>query len=122
MTRPRDYYYLQLCSDDSKDTYPENTAAEFRVNLPKLLELKGNWECALLDITFWPEVEGTKPDEIYICTNLIANDYAMNSLHPILKRITVPTNIMTKVTVRLPLREFKRVTQSTLQTIHMYIE
>ena len=40
--------YLFLSSGDSP-IHPGNTANDFTVELPHLLDLKGDWECALID-------------------------------------------------------------------------
>ena len=39
--------YIVLSSDNSSDTYRNNDAFTFTVDLPKNLVLDGNWLCAL---------------------------------------------------------------------------
>jgi hypothetical protein len=115
-------YYLYLNSNDSRSFYPENDPSDFRIRLPKPLNLKGDWECALLNISFWPDFHTSeKPKEIYICLEEIANSYAMDNLYPILRRISIPENLITKINLIYPQVDFVPVTQSVLQSIRLYI-
>lgn len=122
MSGKRDDYYLHVNCNDSTSIYPDNDPADFRIRLPKPLSLEGEWECALLNISFWPQFHTSeKPKELYICIDEIANSYAVDGLYPILKRVSVPENIITKVNLIYPHLDFLPVTQSLLQSVHVYI-
>jgi hypothetical protein len=122
MSSKRSHYFLYLNSNDSTDFYPNNEPADFRTQLPRPLTLDGEWECALVSITFWPQFHTSeKPKEMYVCLEEVGNSYALDSLYPILKRVSVPENIITKVHLNYPHLDFTTVTQTVLQSIRLYI-
>ena len=47
-----DQYLLTLPSNSSRLLYPENQPNRFRIQLPKSLDLEGDWEVALVDILY----------------------------------------------------------------------
>ena len=115
-------YYFHVCSQDSLDIFPDNNASNFKIQLPSTLYLEGNWECGLMNISFWPEfTTETKPKEIYIGCDLIVNSYAMNNLFPVLKRISVPSNLNTKINIHFPEIDFIDMHKKIIQTVHFYI-
>lgn len=46
------HHFLFCSSKDCINFHPENNSNDFIVELPKTLHLDGDWECALLDVTF----------------------------------------------------------------------
>ena len=46
-------YYFYLCSNDCIKSYPSNNPSYFKIDLLQNLNLEGEWELALLDISFW---------------------------------------------------------------------
>ena len=46
--------YLFLSSSDCGDIYPDNNPLDFTIDLFPILELKGEWECGLLEIDYKP--------------------------------------------------------------------
>lgn len=118
-----EYYHLHLSSSDSRDIYPNNTASDFRVQLPRSLRLQGKWEGALLNISYWPQVHSTsrKPDELYICSDLVGSCYALNSLHPVLKRISMPDQENAKINIHFASPDFLPLIQNTVQNLRIYI-
>jgi hypothetical protein len=122
MTGKRDQYYLHLNCNDSSKFYPSNKPADFRINLPKPLSLDGYWECALVNISFWPEFESSvKPKEMYICSDIVGNSYALQNLYPVLKRVSLQENLITKVNTNYSHVDFVPVTHSVLQSVRIYI-
>jgi hypothetical protein len=122
MAGKREHYYLHVNCNDSSEFYPTNDPSDFRIKLPRPLTLEGEWECGLINLSFWPQfATSEKPKEIYICTDLIGNSYAMDGLHPILKRISVPENVITKVNINYAHVDFITLNQSILQTVQLYI-
>ena len=45
-------FYLTLPSDSSKEYFPDNTVTEFKVKLPKVIELQGMYEVGLAEISY----------------------------------------------------------------------
>ncbi|KAJ8039500.1 hypothetical protein HOLleu_17245 [Holothuria leucospilota] len=45
-------FYLTLPSNSSMDVYPENTLSNYRVKLPTSLQLSGEWEVGLMEISY----------------------------------------------------------------------
>jgi hypothetical protein len=53
-------FYVTLPSNASMDTYPNNTVTEYATKLPHPLELDGQWEVGLVEVTYpitWYNVE-----------------------------------------------------------------
>lgn len=82
-----DSHYLFLASSDSQAIHPMNSARDFIVELPNTLQLKGAWECALVDI----QLSGVSSSglSLYICTDLCEETYGANKHQPILRSISV---------------------------------
>jgi hypothetical protein len=122
MSGKRDEYYLHLNCKDSTEFFPSNDPADFRIKLPRPLTLDGQWECALINLSYWPQFHTSeKPKEMYLCLEEVSNSYAMDGLHPILKRVSVPENIITKVNLIYPHIDFLPINQTVLQSIRFYI-
>ena len=52
-----DEFYLFLNSGDSLTTHVNNNAGDFVIDLPWIFKLQGRWECALVELTFFPDFE-----------------------------------------------------------------
>ena len=50
-------FYLTLPSNSSMDYYPDNTVARYTTKLTNTVELEGEWEVGLTEISFPSEVE-----------------------------------------------------------------
>jgi hypothetical protein len=122
MTGKYNQHYLHFNCNDCNSIFPNNDPADFHIKLPKPLSLNGEWECALLNISFWPEFNSSiKPKEMYLCSDIVVNSYAMGNLYPILKRVPISENLITKVNLSYAQLDFLPITQSILQSVHMYI-
>ena len=44
--------YLTLPSDSSMEYFPDNTVTEFHVKLPHTIDLPGEWEVVLAEISY----------------------------------------------------------------------
>lgn len=56
------YLYLYLAND----RHLGSTATDFTVELPRSLNLEGEWECALLELA----TKNLKSDVLYVCTDV----------------------------------------------------
>lgn len=48
----KDSFFLTLPSNSSMEEFPDNTLTHFRVKLPRTVHLAGEYECALVDVSF----------------------------------------------------------------------
>jgi len=81
-------FYVYLTSDDSIHLFPDNKPSEFTVNLGRNITLKGNWTCALKEITY--HVHQDLPETVYILCNKCEPSYVRNTYLPILRRLHFP--------------------------------
>jgi len=58
-------FYLTLPSNSSMDYYPQNTVAQYTTKLNSLIELDGEWEVGLTEISFPFEIENVLEGECY---------------------------------------------------------
>ena len=58
-------FYLTLPSNSSMKYYPENTVAQFTTKLNNMIELDGDWEVGLAEISVPSKVENAFNDECY---------------------------------------------------------
>ena len=70
--------FLFLSSLDASQHRPDITPADFTVTLPKPYDLRGEWECALLEITV-----PTSQDRVR-CSDLIEDSYVRDTTFPVL--------------------------------------
>ena len=72
--------YLFLSSSDCVDTHPDNNALDFTIDLLPFLDLKGKWECGLLEIEYKP----SKKDMFLYC-DLCDSSYVQGNYLPLLR-------------------------------------
>ena len=66
MTHVKDSFHIQVSSNDSNDTFLNNTTSRFKVKLPKRLDLSGNWSLALTRIYLPSKLKNLIPPFNYI--------------------------------------------------------
>jgi len=59
------HFYMTLPSNSSVDYYPDNTVAHYTTKLANKVELEGDWEVGLAEISFPSEVENVVRDQCY---------------------------------------------------------
>jgi hypothetical protein len=78
--------YLFLSSSDSLNIYPRNTACDFIVELPHIINLAGKWDVALSELYY--TTSGRLDDEyLLVYCDLCDDSYVYNSFAPILRRL-----------------------------------
>lgn len=77
--------YLFLSSEDSIESHPGNNAWSFHVDIPQCIHLKGEWECALMDIHYTGDY-----GELYIHCDLARTSYVLGKFLPLLRIISKP--------------------------------
>ena len=76
-------HFLFLSSLDASQYHPDNTPEDFTVTLPKPYDLRGEWECALLEITV-----PTSQDRVrYVCSDLIEDSYVRDTTFPVFRTL-----------------------------------
>jgi len=58
-------FYLTLPSNSSMDYYPQNTVAQYTTKLNSSIELDGEWEVGLTEISFPFSIENVVERECY---------------------------------------------------------
>lgn len=111
-----DEFYLFLYCGDSISTYVNNHSGDFVVNLPKRFLLEGSWECALTEITMPSHLE-RQSHRIYVCTDIVEESYARDSLLPLL-RATEP---LEEGTLEFVKPYYVKLRQSELHRVRVFI-
>ena len=100
-------HYFFVSSEDSKDIHPMNSLSDFIVELPRMYDLEGQWEIALLDVEV-SKSSVSMPD-LYLFCDLCENSYSLDSELPVLRRFTFKTETFpTPYYIRLSCRIFNR--------------
>ena len=83
-------HFLYLNSSNSLDFYPSNSPGRFYCKLPQSLDLKGFWECSLLQIQFVNSyfAETVPPKNFYVCTDMCKESVLFERKIPVIRRIS----------------------------------
>ncbi|CAC5365022.1 unnamed protein product [Mytilus coruscus] len=76
-----DKFYLFINSEDSLSAFENNVGGNFKVRLQKRYTVDGSWKCALLDLSFIPELEASTR-RIYLCSDFVQQSYIEPRNHP----------------------------------------
>ncbi|OOY54058.1 hypothetical protein BOW00_12350, partial [Solemya velum gill symbiont] len=104
-----------VLTSDSLSRYPENQPHDFRVYLPKPLELHGNWTVSLNEFSV---DSGKLKNELYVYCNLCDDSCVVDRKIPLLRRVSMkrPTNQIFALPYRIPIR------LTHVSEIHVYIK
>lgn len=106
-------YYLYVNSYDSLEFNPGNSGGDFRIILPRSQLMNGDWEVALLEMTFVPAFE-TPTSRIYVCSNIVGeSSYVRDTYIPILQSISIRNNEISDIIFERPI--YRPVSCSNLQ-------
>ena len=97
-----DEFCLFINSEDSLSTFANNVGGNFKVRLPKRYTLDGSWECALLEVSFIPELE-VSTRRMYFCSDFVHQSYVRETALPILQSIRLLNEDITDVTFEKPI-------------------
>ena len=56
-------FYLSLNSDGGKDVHPNNHGGDFTIELHDVMDLRGDWEVALVEMSYFGQHFGNVPHE-----------------------------------------------------------
>lgn len=111
-------HYFFVSSEDSKEIYPMNSLSDFIVELPKIYDLDGQWEIALLDVEVRKK-SASMPD-MYLFCDLCENSYTLHSELPILRRFTLKSGMRTNLTFQIPY--YVRLSRHIFNRFRIYIK
>ena len=112
--------YLYISSNTSKDIYPDNRAANFRVRLPQTLYLQGSWSIALVDIDMPKLSDNYKPQHIIFQSSVCKPCVHKDSLDPIIQRLYY-SEIRKGQAVYIAQPRYLLVNNSILEVFDMHI-
>jgi len=58
-------FYVTLHSNSSMDCYPDNSAARFTTKVNGVIELEGDWEMGLTEISFPSDIDNVLDGHCY---------------------------------------------------------
>ena len=58
-------FYVALPSNSSMDCYPDNSVARFTTKLNGVIELEGDWEVDLTEVSFPSDIENAADGHCY---------------------------------------------------------
>lgn len=114
---------MYLSSDSCSDIFPENSANDFRVKLPKKLCLKGyesTWSLALIDIDLPKFADGYKPDFITLESRVCVSAVYKSGLRPVLQRLYF-SQFRKSLPLVIDSPRYVQVNTKTLDVIDVYL-
>ena len=91
-----DEFYLFVNSYDSLNLFPQNKGGQFRIELPKTYSMDGEWECAILEMTFVPAFE-RQSKRLYVCCDVLGEwSYVQDTFLSLLQSVAVRPEEMTE--------------------------
>ena len=110
--------YLYLSSSDSSSIHTSNIWYDFTVELPQPINLKGIWECALVEFQI---TTSTRGDQAFcVCTNICQESCVGEAQLPILRRLSWVEK-KKEAGFDFPRPHYLGVKLSTLKRIRVYI-
>ena len=107
----KDRYNIYLSSEDSKDLHPQNKVTDFVVELPEALELHGEWEVGLFQMSY--RVPRTTEGPYYLFCDLCEESLVYGHQLPVLQKLTSRSSYTN------PLPLYVGVKALTVQRIHI---
>ena len=74
--KSNEQHFLYLSSDDSHNVFPNNKALDFKVRLPNILQLEGEWMCAVLQVALTTgNKEKRLEKHLYLCSGMCIESF-----------------------------------------------
>ena len=108
---------MVLKSSDSPLFHPNNQPYNFRVHLPKPLNLNGVWTVSLLEFSLDPgQTKQQGLPEVFLCSNICEDTIVGDKELPLIRRVYLEKeNIIYQCPYEVPIK------LGQFQDIHMYI-
>ncbi len=115
-----DEYYLFVNSYDSLQFNTGNGEVILKIILPRSQIMNGDWEVALLEMTFVPAFE-TPTSRIYVCSNIVGeSSYVRDTYIPILQSVSIRNNEISDIIFERPI--YRPVSSSNLQIFDITLQ
>ena len=115
----RNQYYLFLASEDSSEYFPNNKGYDFTIELPRILELEGKWECAL--INFSTDKKSEDLSDMYVFCDIVQESYVRNSNLPILTVVRYVTKRKFEHNLTVDHVLYHKISRSNISSLRIYI-
>ncbi|CAC5400698.1 unnamed protein product [Mytilus coruscus] len=109
-----DEFYLYVSSEDSLSLFENNNGGASRIQLHKSYTLDGEWECALLELSFFPKFP-IPTRRIFFCSDFVIDTYAREMSLPILQSAGVLNEDIADIVYKKPI--YLKVTTNELYQI-----
>lgn len=121
----RSDFYLYLSSHDNKALFTENKASNFNCIIPDGISFEGKWECALVNIGYYPDEAGLQlsdpPRPVYLLCNFVKPSFTPVANAPILTRFYVSDNLWKSISKSIINPEYHDICVTSLNLVHLYI-
>ena len=111
--KAKEQHILFLSSTDSLNYFPHNHACDFQVELSDSLHLRGNWTCALAQISFNEKII----EDLVILCDMCDESYIRDRRMPVLR--VIPSQGPKQFIFESPFR--LRVSRDELKRFRVYI-
>jgi len=119
-----DSLYVYMSSEDSLHMYPDNTAAQFKLQLPERLKLDGGiWEVAVAEVEYPRHYidNNRKPSGLYFEVDLCEASFVGGQKLSVLRRLPVDADNSGVTTLTFPHMYYVRLRQPEFDSIQVYI-
>jgi len=104
-------FYVTLPSNSSMDCYPDNSVARFTTKLNGVIELEGDWEVGLTEISFPSDIESLSVGHCY---------YTIHVEHRFFRKITLDAKHY--ASIRDLVREMNTKQQMSISEVDLFVE
>lgn len=103
-------FYIYTRSGNGRDVFPDNSYADYRVELPHSKPLDGKWVCGLVECV----LPRTPRVPVYVCCDSIVESSAGDYVLPVLRQVHTKTSQFAHV-LYVPIKE------TSLHTLRLYL-
>lgn len=118
-------FYLYLSSHDNKSVFTENKANNFNSIIPDGIVFDGKWECAVVNVGYYPDDTGLPlvdpPKPVYLLCNFVKPSFTAVANAPILRRFFVNDNLWKTISKTVIIPEYHEISVTSLTLVHLYI-
>lgn len=105
-------FYIHLSSDESLKYFPQNSASQFSVYFPEVLDLTGIWMCAMVEVS----MPASSTGDLYVACDIVEGVLTSTGKFPILRRLFKKAKYMEFIN-----RQYVRVTRIDLQSLSIKV-
>ena len=93
-------------SQHSRDVHARNRPDDFTIQLPKIIELPGQWECGLVQF----HCDSNRTTGYFICSDLLEESFVGDSKLPLFRRVRVKTSHFAQILyIPVKLKRFQSI-------------